>query len=211
MQYSIENEILRLTVDTHGAEPVSVLHKPTGAELLWQGDPAVWGRHAPILFPYTGKLTGGKMIAKGVEYAGGQHGFARDVEHAMTRHADNLLEFELHANAETLPKWPYAFVLRSTFTLEGETVHHTLTVENPVLCGVKQFQDGRRYVVLLYRASRFTGVLRSSDEGRVFWTPLAELPQARLADSFQDMLEVFLADSPRELYYGDAGAEILPR
>ena len=50
----------------------------------------------------------------------------------MTRHADNLLEFELHANAETLPKWPYAFVLRSTFTLEGETVHHTLTVENPV-------------------------------------------------------------------------------
>ena len=72
------------------------------------------------------------MIAKGVEYAGGQHGFARDVEHTMTRHADNLLEFELHANAETLPKWPYAFVLRSTFTLEGETVHHTLTVENPV-------------------------------------------------------------------------------
>lgn len=86
-----------------------------------------------------------------------------------------------------------------------------LTVENPALCGVKQFQDGRRYVVLLYRASRFTGVLRSSDEGRVFWMPLAELPQARLADSFQDMLEVFLADSPRELYYGDAGVEILPR
>ena len=86
-----------------------------------------------------------------------------------------------------------------------------LTVENPVLCGVKQFQDGRRYVVLLYRASRFTGEVHSSDEGRVFWTPLAELPQARLADSFQDMLEVFLADRPHELYYGDEGAEILPR
>ena len=78
MRYSIENDTLRLTVDTHGAEAVSVIHKPTGAELLWSGDPSVWGRHAPILFPYTGKLTGGKMIAKGVEYAGGQHGFARD-------------------------------------------------------------------------------------------------------------------------------------
>ena len=65
MQYSIENDILRLTVDSHGAEPVSVIHKPTGAELLWQADPAVWNRHAPILFPYTGKLTGGKMLAKG--------------------------------------------------------------------------------------------------------------------------------------------------
>lgn len=50
MQYSIENDILRLTVDSHGAEPVSVIHKPTGAELLWQADPAVWKRHAPILF-----------------------------------------------------------------------------------------------------------------------------------------------------------------
>ena len=132
MRYSIENDTLRLTVDTHGAEAVSVIHKPTGAELLWSGDPSVWGRHAPILFPYTGKLTGGKMIAKGVEYAGGQHGFARDVEHAMTRHTADTLEFELHANPETLPKWPYAFVLRSTFVLDGETIHHTLTVENPV-------------------------------------------------------------------------------
>ena len=96
MRYSIENDTLRLTVDTHGAEAVSVIHKPTGAELLWSGDPSVWGRHAPILFPYTGKLTGGKMIAKGVEYAGGQHGFARDVEHAMTRHTADTLEFALH-------------------------------------------------------------------------------------------------------------------
>ena len=71
MQYTIENEYLRLTVDTHGAEAVSVVNKATGAEMLWCGDPAVWGRHAPILFPYTGKLTGGKMIAKGKEYAGG--------------------------------------------------------------------------------------------------------------------------------------------
>lgn len=132
MRYSIENDTLRLTVDTHGAEAVSVIHKPTGAELLWSGDSSVWGRHAPILFPYTGKLTGGKMIAKGLEYQGPQHGFARDVEHTLVRHTDDVLEFELHADSQTLPIWPYAFVLRSTFTLEERTVHHKLTVENPV-------------------------------------------------------------------------------
>ena len=131
MQATIHNEFLTLTVDTHGAEAVS-LKNAAGQEMLWQADPAVWKRHAPILFPWTGKLTGGAFTHKGKTYPGGQHGFARDVEHTMTHHADNLLEFELHANAETLPKWPYAFVLRSTFTLEGETVHHTLTVENPV-------------------------------------------------------------------------------
>ena len=112
MQYSIENDILRLTVDTHGAEPVSVIHKPTGAELLWRGDPAVWGRHAPILFPYTGKLTGGKMIAKGVEYAGGQHGFARDVEHTMTHHTltvENPVEEELRFGIGYHPAFAFPF------------------------------------------------------------------------------------------------------
>ena len=37
MQYTIENEYLRLTVDTHGAEAVSVVNKATGAEMLWCG------------------------------------------------------------------------------------------------------------------------------------------------------------------------------
>ena len=131
MQYTIENDTLRLTVDSHGAEAVSVIHKPTGAEMLWCADKALWGRHAPILFPYTGKLTGGKMIAKGQEYAGGQHGFARDVEHTLARQTDDTLEFVLRADAQTLPRWPYDFVLRSTFVLDGSTVHHTLCVENP--------------------------------------------------------------------------------
>lgn len=42
-----------------------------------------------------------------------------------------------------------------------------LTVEHPRLCGIKQFQteQGARYVVLLYRADRFSGTLTSSDEG----------------------------------------------
>ena len=55
MQATIQNEFLSLTVDTHGAEAVS-LKNAAGEELLWQADPAVWKRHAPILFPWTGKL-----------------------------------------------------------------------------------------------------------------------------------------------------------
>lgn len=132
MQYTIQNDFLRLTVDTRGAEAVSVRSRRSGAEMLWCGDAAVWGRHAPILFPYTGKLTGGAMLAKGIEYPGSQHGFARDVEHRLIRRTDDTLIFELQANAETLSRWPYAFVLRSTFTLAGNTLHHALTVENPV-------------------------------------------------------------------------------
>ena len=40
-------------------------------------------RHAPILFPYCGRLKGGAFTHNGVSYEGGQHGFARDMEHAL--------------------------------------------------------------------------------------------------------------------------------
>ncbi|MCR5805613.1 MAG: 8-oxo-dGTP diphosphatase [Oscillospiraceae bacterium] len=46
-----------------------------------------------------------------------------------------------------------------------------LTIEGPALCGVKDWmeEDGKRYVVFLFRADRFSGEVTSSDEGRVFW------------------------------------------
>lgn len=130
MNYVLENEQLKLTVSSHGAEPVSVIAKSSGEECLWQGDPAIWGRHAPILFPYTGKLVNGEMIVDGQSYAGGQHGFARDLDHTLTEQTSEKLELELRSNEETHKLFPFDFVLRSTFALEGNTVKHTLTVEN---------------------------------------------------------------------------------
>src|SRR5699024_11388395 len=82
MQATIHNEFLTLTVDTHGAEAVSV-RNAAGEEMLWQADKSVWGRHAPILFPWTGKLAGGILTHAGKSYKGGQHGFARDLEHTL--------------------------------------------------------------------------------------------------------------------------------
>lgn len=142
MEYVLENECLKLTVSSHGAEPISVIVKKTGEECLWGGDPAVWGRHAPILFPYTGKLPGGVLTVDGKSYPGGQHGFARDMEHTLAEHTEERLILELHSTEETLEKFPFPFLLRSTFTLEGNTVHHMLTVENP---GKEKLQFGIGY------------------------------------------------------------------
>ena len=42
-----------------------------------------------------------------------------------------------------------------------------LTISNPQLVAVKnwQLEDGTRYIVFCYKATEFTGQLRSSDEG----------------------------------------------
>ena len=131
MQATIHNEYLTLTVDTHGAEAVS-LKNAAGEELLWQADPAVWKRHAPILFPWTGKLKDGSFTHGGKTYKGGQHGFARDVEHTLRKAEGDTIRLELRPD-ETMKaeRFPFDFVLTSTFRLDGKTLHHTLTVSNP--------------------------------------------------------------------------------
>lgn len=82
-----------------------------------------------------------------------------------------------------------------------------LTVKHPRLCGIKQFQTEakERYVVLLYRADRYSGTLTSSDEGEVFWVWRSELGRYRLPVDFEDMLKVFESDDLSEFYYDRDG------
>ena len=78
-----------------------------------------------------------------------------------------------------------------------------LTIEDPRLCGTKQFQtkDGARYVVFFFKATRFTGELKSSDEGEVFWMPREQLGNCRLVMDMMDMVRVLEEDDLSEFYY----------
>ena len=78
-----------------------------------------------------------------------------------------------------------------------------LTIENPILCGTKQFQtkNEERYVVFFYKTNRFSGELRSSREGKVFWIPIEDLEKYTLVDDFMDMVKVFESDDLSEFYY----------
>ena len=68
---------------------------------------------------------------------------------------------------------------------------------------MKQFRtdDQERYVVFLYRADRFTGELRSSHEGEVFWVPRSDLPKYSLVPDFLDLLRVFEEPELNEFLY----------
>lgn len=78
-----------------------------------------------------------------------------------------------------------------------------LTIENPVLCGTKQFQEDEdtRYVVLFYKANRFSGKLKSSDEGEVFWIDRKDLTNYPLALDMEAMVQVMESDAFSEFYY----------
>ena len=78
-----------------------------------------------------------------------------------------------------------------------------LTMENPRLCGVKQFQENEntRYVVFFYKASKYTGILRSSVEGEVFWISRNDLHKYRFVDDFEEHLKIFDNDALNEFIY----------
>lgn len=90
-----------------------------------------------------------------------------------------------------------AAAIRETFEETG------LIIEDPRLCGVKQFQtrENARYVVFFFKASRYHGTLKSSSEGEVFWMDRNSLAGKRLVPDLEKMLEVFESPVLNEFYY----------
>ena len=95
MTYTIENEKFSVSIDSKGAELCSMRSKKTGIEYVWQADPHVWARHAPVLFPIVGRLKDKTYTVGGKEYHITQHGFGRDLEFACTEQTDTTLAFTL--------------------------------------------------------------------------------------------------------------------
>jgi len=78
-----------------------------------------------------------------------------------------------------------------------------LTIENPKVCGFKDWiqEDGTRYIVLLYKTHKFTGELKSSDEGRVFWIDRADIDSANFIWNMKELLEIFDTDLYSEFFF----------
>ena len=79
-----------------------------------------------------------------------------------------------------------------------------LDIKDVKLCGMKQWtqRNGEfRYIVLFYKTDKFSGELKSSDEGKVFWIDKKDLKNYTLADGFESMFEVFDNDSLSENYW----------
>ena len=57
MQVFLENEQLKVTINSLGGELSSIIKKQTGIEYMWNGDEKYWKRTSPVLFPYPGAAT----------------------------------------------------------------------------------------------------------------------------------------------------------
>ena len=79
----------------------------------------------------------------------------------------------------------------------------SLTIANPKLVAVKDWEpdEGGRYIVFCYKATEFTGQLRSSEEGEVSWVAMDQLEKLDLSYDMLPLLEVMEDPDLSEYYY----------
>lgn len=128
---TLENEFLKASLHTHGAELHSLVHKEFDLEYLWNGDKTFWPRHSPVLFPIVGGLIDNTFNYKGESYSLIKHGFARDMEFETETSSPDFASFILKSNAETLVSYPFEFLLRISYRLKGTSITVGYEVENP--------------------------------------------------------------------------------
>lgn len=130
MDYTIKNNMIEVVISDHGAEVQSVKGAHTGEEYMWQADPEIWGRHAPVLFPIVGRLKNDEYKYQGKTYHMGQHGFARDCDFEVENHTQESITFLLKDNEETREMYPFKFEFRVNYNLMNNLLEENFSVVN---------------------------------------------------------------------------------
>lgn len=130
MTVQIENDYLIATIAEDGAELISLKSKKNNIEYIWQGDPAFWGRHAPVLFPVVGRLKDDQYTYENQTYPMGQHGFARDSLFEVIEHGAELVSLSLKSTKESKKIYPFEFELILSYVLEEDNLIVKYQVEN---------------------------------------------------------------------------------
>lgn len=116
MNTTIQNTHLSAIINPKGAELIS-LKTTANKEYIWEGNPAFWGKHSPVLFPIVGTLKNNSYHYNGSEYHLSRHGFARDLEFEIAEQSESAVVFSLTSSEETLKVFPFAFELQISYTL----------------------------------------------------------------------------------------------
>jgi len=127
---TIENDFLKASFLTKGAEWRSFTEKVHGHEFLWQADPQYWGKTAPVLFPIVGSLKNGTYEYQGKTYALPRHGFARDKEFRVKEQEPWRVVFALDSDDETRKVFPFEWTFEIEYRLWKRVIHTTYRVLN---------------------------------------------------------------------------------
>lgn len=130
MIVTLENNLLKVEIKSIGAELNSVSRKDNRLGYIWSGDPAVWGKTSPVLFPIVGTLKDNTYLYNGKPYTLSRHGFARDAEFEIIQQEQQKASFVLRDSETSFINYPFHFELRLTYELDNDLLKTSYEVRN---------------------------------------------------------------------------------
>ena len=78
-----------------------------------------------------------------------------------------------------------------------------LTIRKPFLCGIEEFKtkDEDRYLMFYYKTDKFSGKIKSSKEGEVFWINKNDLDKYKLSLDLKKIYEIMNSNELSEIIY----------
>ena len=128
--YTIENEVLRVTINPAGAELDSLFNKANELEYMWSGDSKFWGKKSPVLFPIVGTLNNNQYFFDNKSYELSRHGFAREKMFSVIAQTTSSITFELNQDESTLLVFPFQFSFAIIYTIDESRLSVTYLVKN---------------------------------------------------------------------------------
>lgn len=128
--YQIENQYLRVEVQSVGAELTSIFNKEKNLEYLWQKDVNIWRFQSPILFPKVSSFYDKTYLHQGQKYLLPNHGFARDSEFEVIDISSDSITLVLNYDQNSLLIYPFKFQLMITYRLVLNNLEIDFKVNN---------------------------------------------------------------------------------
>ncbi|MDO8975179.1 aldose 1-epimerase family protein [Reyranella sp.] len=216
---SISTAALSAEISATGAELVR-LQDRTGADLLWDGNPAVWNGRSPLLFPIVGEVTGNRLNVAGTAYEIGRHGFARTSTFALVGSDAASCTWRLESSEATRRQYPFEFRLDVTYRIEGATLHMEARVTNtgaavmpasfgfhPALRWPLPYGTSREAHEIVFERDEPAPIRRPVDgllSAAQFTTPVRDRHLRLHDDLFEDGALVFDTLASRSVLYGEA-------
>lgn len=135
MTTTISNSNLSAQINHFGAELFSLQNRDN-KEYIWEGNPAFWGKHSPVLFPIVGTLKNNSYQYEGKEYHLPRHGFARDMEFMLSHKSENSATFSLFSSEKSREVYPFDFELQLIYTLDENKLiiaYHIINNNNCIM------------------------------------------------------------------------------
>lgn len=223
---SISNAALSADIAPLGAELVR-LRDRNGADLLWNGDPAVWNGRSPLLFPIVGEVARNRLNVAGKAYEIGRHGFARSSTFALVGSDTASCTWRLESSEVTRRQYPFEFRLDVNYRIEDATLRMEAKVANtgsmvmpasfgfhPALRWPLPYGKSRAVHEIVFERDEPAPIRRPVDgllNAEQFATPVRDRRLLLHDDMFEDGALVFDTLASRSVLYGEAIRVDFPR